>query len=244
MQDQSKPERLRIQATYCHDRWCTPCARTKARIVAGNLRSLIADVPHRFITLTLKATDESLATRIDHLYKSFARLRRSKCWKSAITAGTAFCEPVWSPRSNAWHCHLHIIAQGKYIPQAALSAAWLLATGDSYIVDIRLIRGHDQAVDYVCKYACKPLSPDVIRLTDRLQEAMIALRGRRLILPFAGWGKVKLTHNSPETEWKAIVSLRDLLQRAAGGDAWSNHLLTILRGVQSCNQLDLFPAPP
>jgi len=207
LQDKARPDRLRVSANYCHDRWCTPCARTKARIVAGNLRGQIGDRPHRFITLTLRANDESLQQRLNTLYASFRRLRRSPLWKRCVAGGAAFCEPCWSQRSQAWHVHLHIIADGRFIPQKELSDAWLVATGDSYIVDVRLIHNGDKAVEYVTKYACKPLTSETMRDVDRLQEAIVALRGRRLVLPFGAWYHVKLTAVSDDTDWIAKAPL-------------------------------------
>lgn len=244
MGDPDNPDRVRVAACYCHDRWCVPCGRAKARTVAGNLRCLIADEPHRFITLTLRADDEGLAQRITRLYQSFARLRRTTLWQRAVTGGCACCEPVWSDKSGCWHVHLHVIVAGRYIKHADLSKAWLRATGDSYIVDIRLIHGHDKAVDYVTKYACKPLPASTVRDSDHLAEAMIALRGRRLVLTFGAWSHVKLTAQSDTTQWIAIAPLPDVLRRADLGDAWSIAILRKLRGSYACRQMDLWTEQP
>ena len=244
MEDCNCPGHLRVAASYCHDRWCVPCGRAKARIVADNLRSVIQDQPHRFITLTLKAKNEGLANRISMLYASFRRLRGYAVWRNNVVGGAAFCEPVWSTKSECWHVHLHIVAEGKFIPQAELSAAWLKATGDSYIVDVRLIYGHDKAVDYVCKYAAKPLDPATLRNPDLLSEAIMALHGRRLILPFGTWHGIRLSEVSYDTQWKALTPLGELLRRAAAGDEWAQSVLRNLRGAQSQCQLDLFREPP
>lgn len=244
VQDVACPEHLRVQANFCHDRWCVPCGRARARLVANNLRGLVGDVPHRFITLTIRAENEPLVDRIRHLYDSFRRIRRSRRWQQCIDGGVAFCEPCWSDRSNCWHVHLHIVAHGRFITQRELSALWLQATGDSYIVDIRLIRGHDKAVDYVTKYAAKPLEPATLRNHDRLCEAMLALKGRRLILPFGDWSRVKLTAVTHETEWRAVAPLSELLQRAAAGDAWASHVLRVLKGAYASCNLDTTNVPP
>jgi hypothetical protein len=37
-----------------------------------------------------------------------------------------------------WHPHLHVIAEGRFLDKHALSAAWHHATGDSFVVDIRI----------------------------------------------------------------------------------------------------------
>jgi len=238
------PTRLRIAASYCHDRWCVPCGRAKARLYAANLRALIADVPHRFITLTLRAVQEPLADRLQHLYDSFRRLRQQQEWKSAVVGGVAMCEPVWSKRSNCWHVHLHVIAHGRFLAAATLSKMWLKATGDSFIVDIRLIHGHDKAVDYVCKYACKPLTSDTYAESDRLHEAMVALRGRRLCLPFGDWSHVRLSRQNELSEWLPVAPLGQVILLADAGDAWAIRVLALLRGEEQCQKPALWPDPP
>jgi len=234
MQDKHQPSRLRIAASYCRDRWCLPCGRTRARIAAANLRSLVSDRPHRMITLTIRADDRCLADRLDHLYDSYRRLRRSKLWRDSVTAAAAFCEPVWSARSRGWHVHMHIIAAGRYIPHQSLSDAWLVASRDSYIVDLRLLRGHDQALDYVCKYAAKPLTAETIADHDRLTEAVLALQGRRLILTSGAWHGIRLSECTDDTDWVTISPLWRILVDAERGDTYAATVLADLLGGSSC----------
>ena len=219
---------VRLGGNYCHDRWCLPCGLARSRLLAANMRSLISDRPHRFMTLTLKANDEGLTARLRHLYASFSRLRRNPIWKRNVTGGAAFCECIWSAASAAWHVHLHIIAAGKFLPQQQLSDAWLRSTGDSFIVDVRLIGGHDKAVDYVTKYASKPLHPETVRSHDRLCEMIVGLRSRRLVLTFGTWARCKLTATPERQEWIAVCPLHIILRDAELGSPAAQALLNSL----------------
>jgi hypothetical protein len=218
LRDPMDHNRFRLAADYCHDRFCLPCARARSRMLAANLGRVIADSPHRFITLTLRSDDEPLKRLLDRLYESFARLRRRKLWRSVVNGGAAFCEVVWSPQSNRWHPHLHIIATGKYFPQQQLSDLWLDVTGDSYIVDVRLIRDRQTTLRYVTKYATKAYDESYVGDSRRLQEAITAFKGVRFCLTFGDWRGVPLTDRLDDTAWELFESLDSIRSRAHNGD--------------------------
>lgn len=229
MRDSLQPDRLRVSASSCHDRYCLPCGNLRGRIVAANLANRIKDQPHRLITLTLKSDDEPLLTLIRRLYKGFSALRRRKNWRSRMAGGAAVVEVKWNAGRKRWHPHLHIIAEGKYYPKDELSADWLSVTGDSYIVDIRLIRGHRETVHYVTKYVGKPLDQTVIHDHDRLCELIGALHGRHLCLTFGSWSGVKLTAIHDDTDWVPLAPLADIILSARRGDAEAEQIMRLLR---------------
>lgn len=222
------PTQYRIRSDRCHDRWCLPCGQERARVIAYNVHERIDAKRTRFVTLTLKSEHESLASLLDLLYSSFARLRRTNLWVGTQVGGVAFLEVRWSPGQRRWHPHLHILTEGKYIAQPALSAAWRQATGGSYIVDVRAIRSTERAVSYVVKYASKPHDMSIIRDPDRLDEAIIALKGRKLCLTYGTWRGVSLTAVPDRGTWTPVASLSDLLQRADAGDTDAIALLRLL----------------
>lgn len=237
--DPASDHRYRVVADYCHDRWCQPCANARSRTIAENLRKKVQDHPHRFITLTLRSDDEPLAALLKRLYTSFAKLRRSVLWSHTIRGGAAFLELKYGHANSRWHPHLHIIADGKFLPQKALSATWLKITGDSYIVDVRLIQGHEDTIRYVTKYASKPLSPTFADHHDLLCEAMLACRGRRLCLTFGTWAGTRLTDVHDDTAWQPVAPLWEIRKRAMAGDGHSIRLLNFLR-----RQDPWLPRPP
>lgn len=227
--DSDNPDRLRVVGDYCHDRWCMPCSAARSRLIAANLRARVADRAHRFITLTLRHTEEDLRKRVRFLYASFTRLRRSRFWKSRIKGGAAFCEITRNRQTKAWHVHLHIVADGSFADQASLSDAWTRASRGSFIVDIRMIRDAETTVRYVCKYAAKGISSASLGDAETLQQAMRALSGVRLCLTFGTWRGVSLTEVNDLTEWKCLGTLREFLDREDGDDVQAVHVLSLLR---------------
>jgi len=236
MQDTLQPGRYRIACDRCHDRWCPVCGRERSRVISGNILARLGRDPARFVTLTLAARDVPLTDTIDRLYRSFARLRLTRLWRDTVTGGVAMCELKRSRDGLHWHVHLHAIVQGAYLPQPLLSRAWRRITGDSYIVDVRLIRNPDQAAQYVTKYASKPLDPSVTRAPDLLLDAIRALKGRRLCLTYGAWRGLALTQVTDDTVWHAVAPLCVLLQRAASGDPDAVQILASLQGATQCQR--------
>jgi len=180
-----------------------------------------------FITLTLCGKREPLAELIDRLYKSFRYLRSHPTWSDKVDGGAAFLEVKWSDKAQRWHPHLHIVADGKFIDQGELSNAWRSITKDSFIVDVRRIRNKEHAARYVTKYASKPLNTSFSDTPKLLDEAVIALKGRRLCLCFGTWYGTALDLAEDEVladdlvdagDWTFWLPLEDVLRDARSGD--------------------------
>lgn len=220
-------ELFRVKCNRCHDRLCTPCANERAYKIRDALCRQMGDAAHSFITLTLSGRGESLTELVDRLYRSFRYLRSHPVWENAVTGGAAFLEIKWNHKSSRWHPHLHIICVSKFLPQHTLSDAWRSITKDSFIVDIRRISAKATQIGYVTKYASKPLNTSFASVDDRMDEAVIALKGRRLCLTFGSWYGTPLTVAEEEELddeagsskfWRPVASLHDIFTRAALGD--------------------------
>lgn len=221
------PSRLRIAGSNCGDRLCIPCANLRAMRVRDALIRQIAGKPTKFITLTLCGKNEPLNTLIDRLYKHFRALRQHPTWSETIAGGAAIIEVKWSDKAQRWHPHLHVICEGKFLPQTDLCAAWRSITKDSYIVDIRAVKNQDVASSYVCKYASKPLNTSFSNTPKLLDEAMLALKGRRLVMCFGTWYGTPLSLAEDEEladdlidagGYTNLMRLDDLFENAAHGD--------------------------
>lgn len=234
VQDKNDPDHYSIASDHCRDRFCQACATERSNRVARNLTEAIGKHPCRFITLTLKTTNEPLAESLKHLYDSFARLRRTKLWTSAVTAGAASCEIKWNEGTNRWHPHLHLLVVGSYLPQKLLSEAWRVASRGSFVVDVRLVRDSNSAARYVSKYATKPLNSSFVAVPDRLQEAVLALKGRRLILTFGLWATLQLLAGDSDVEWRPIAPLWRIIDEAAVGSPSAKAILRSLTESQPC----------
>lgn len=230
-QDPENPKRLQLRGSYCRSRWCLPCAQARSRVIANNLHQAIDDRPSRFMTLTLRHTTEPLADQIDRLYLAFRALRRRSLWMRNVDAGAWFLELAYNAERDEWHPHLHVIVLGRFIRHDDLRTAWLAVTGDSPICDIRMVRDPDQAARYVAKYASKPFNVKYVRYEDRLDEAIGALRSRRLCGTFGDWRHVHLNEvPRDDAEWVYLGVLGMIIVRANAG---SEHALGILSDLDA-----------
>ena len=83
--------------------------------------------------------------------------------------------------------HLHVIAEGAYLPATELSAAWHKITGDSFVVDVRSLKSGKDAAYYVSKYVTKGTSVAVWHNIDTAQEWVTATKGVRICSTYGDW---------------------------------------------------------
>jgi hypothetical protein len=222
--------RFRLAGSACHDRWCLPCAKARSSVLAANILERIAVTRTRFVTLTLVSSDAPLADQLDFLYSAFRQLRKTKTWSKATKGGCAVLELTYNPSREQWHPHLHALTHGSFLPQKDLRAEWWRITKTSNIVDIRLPPSKSHIAKYLAKYAGKPLNNTFVARPDVLDEAIVALKGRRLCLTFGDWRGVSLlqTEDAPETQ--CIGSLDSITRKALSGDVWAQNVLQQLAG--------------
>lgn len=240
------PGQYRVAGSTCHDRFCIPCARERSHTVAANVKDQLRDRPARFLTLTLRSTTEPLDRLLLKLSSAFRRLRSTAFWRKRVTGGCAFLEVKWIEETTRWHAHMHVIVQGRYLKQTLLSKHWHRITQDSYVVDIRMARDAEAVANEVAKYATKPLSGDLLHDHAHLCEAMVALKGKRLIVTFGNWQSVSMTAKPDKESWTYVAPLTEMILQARTGDVYALGVcsalgvgeLTVLPG------LDCSRAPP
>lgn len=239
------PTRYRLTPRNCHDRLCTPCARLRSATIAERVQQYLPDHPVRMLTLTLAHTDAPLAAQLRRLVLSFRRLRSWAEWTYRVTGGVAFVEIKLARDGEHWHPHLHILLLGKYLPHHLIRDRWLDITGDSTIVEISLVRGRAAAAKYVAKYASKPLSGDVTRSPRALREAIIALAGRRLAIPFGTCHRWRLTESPANDGWTYLGMMTDYEWRALCGNAVAQQIVDAARTADPYTlEFALLPIPP
>lgn len=184
---------VKVFSRSCNLRWCPLCAAAKAHRIRENTGYWLKSAKFpKFLTLTLKHNSEPLHDQLDKLYNAFKALRRLKLWKERVSGGIWFFQVTKSKQDNCWHPHLHVTLSGGYVSKSKLVAAWEKLTGDSYIVDIALIKDHKQVADYVARYATRPCNVKNRPLNDCI-ELFNALDNRRLCGTFGTAKAAKLT---------------------------------------------------
>lgn len=236
------PSVYRIAGSGCHDRFCLPCANERSRAIALNVIDIVKQRTLRFLTLTVKSNAEPLPFLLDKLHTSFQKLRRTKLWKKCVTGGVAFLEINWSLDRQRWHPHFHVLIEGSYLPYQQLKKLWFGITRDSFVIEIRIVHDSTQAAGYVTKYASKPFNKTFIAIPQRLDEAIVAIKGRKLLVTFGSWRGITLVRTPTEGAWEQVGSLERYIQRAATGDS---HSITVLQSLTTANLESLYArAPP
>lgn len=239
-QSTSSPSDLKVLTNHCGDRLCLVCSKLKAARIADALHEHCKEKPRlRFLTLTLANTSKGLADSLDRLYRHFKSLRNTDWWEDHVTGGVAFLEIKYSEKARRWHPHFHLIVEGSFIPQAELQEAWKGITHDSFIVDVRACHDSEKAASYAAKYAGKPMTNTFAGNPDLLDEATVALKGRRLFFCFGKWYGTKLSQfeseglfdDEADPSWTSLGSFRDLCFRADGGDAAASIVVCRLRAL-------------
>lgn len=241
LKSKDDPPRYRVAGSTCHHRFCTPCATERSRIIAQNVIDRIGYKRVRFMTFTLRHTNEPLGVLLDRLYPAFAALKRTKLWKRNVTGGVAFLEIKRTAMGEHWHPHFHVLAEGNYIEKKALQDEWLRVTGDSFCVDIRLPGNTTTVAREVTKYASKPMSTTFVHDPVLLDEAVLALRGRRLCCTFGGWRSVLLVKTVDETAWYNLGPLSTWITKAAWGDQDARAVLNEIDVGRTAIVMELAP---
>ena len=186
----------------CHSRVCDRCGYVSGKQLQDDMLTAVRSVMSQkrrgwtvaLLTLTISSarfgpdgvTYEDLK-KAGHQLSDFMRLfyakfqgRRSRHGK--IVAGDkyrgagALAVMELDQRGNL---HFHCFTYGPFIPQRLLSTEWNKITGDSYIVDIRAVKGGSAAaVAYVLKYITKP--PALEAYSDLARYALVIKGIRRL----------------------------------------------------------------
>jgi hypothetical protein len=229
LRNRDNPTEYKAVPDNCKSRWCIPCygartARLRARLAAG-----LPNGPVRMVTLTLKASESSLQECLNRLYDSFRKLRGRPFWKSRTLGGVAFLEFKRGGTSGLWHPHLHCLVQGRFLPQSELAQEWLCVTGDSHVVDVRLVRAREQVMHYVTKYCSKSNGISEESTDDDLIEIIRTLKGRRTVVPFGTWRTLRLLHTGGDEDWELVGHLQELEVKASQEDTYAESVLTAYR---------------
>jgi len=219
LQSTENAQKFKIVRDFCHDRFCIPCAKERGRVIEANVCKVIENKQIRFLTLTLRADGQPLRERVSRLIASFRKLRARKWWGAAVYGGVAILEVKYNGVSRNWNAHFHILYEGRFVPQSLIADSWLAITGDSYVIDIRLVRTAAAAARYVSKYVGKPLGIDDESGPGGLVEAVRSLRGRKLLYTFGNWRKYRLLERPTDDAWKVFCHLNELAAAARLGDS-------------------------
>jgi hypothetical protein len=145
-----------VIAVTCKNWGCPICGRRK---VIRYAKRVAEAKPNRLITLTVNpAMHGSPREAFDDTRRAIPHL--SQILRKAYGEFEFF--RVLEVTKKGWP-HYHLVTRSPYIPQQELSSLWNRLTG-APIVDVRLLKKHENAYWYVVKYLAKQ---DHVPWTDR-----------------------------------------------------------------------------
>lgn len=216
---------LRMSRDGCNLRWCPVCRpRVMCRYYkkCRYLVSCMRPGKAKFVTLTLRSTDQPLADQLTRLKQAFRRLRQMREWRNRAGFGLGTIEITWNRDRQQWHPHLHIIVDSDYIPHNLLMRMWRKASGGSYIVHIKSLRAGQEG--YLTKYLVK--SPSIP--AGKVREFAAGLAGQRQIITFGNPPAYSDEYAGGE-RWCNVCSVPRLLKCIGLGEQWAVDLAVDLK---------------
>lgn len=211
----------RVHERRCKSRLCPRCIALRSQALVPKCCSYLREMDSpRLLTLTLASSDDPLRDQISRLTECFKRLRRHAFWLPSVTGGFYTIECTYNHATHQWHPHLHAVIDGTFMPQAFLAETWRRITGDSRIVDIRLVRSRMEAARYVAGYVLKSSSIEQMP-DDAIPEWAAQVHGMRLVQTFGNLHGIKIdTDDDEDRQGHEWIDYADKLARAADdGDA-------------------------
>jgi hypothetical protein len=217
-----------------------PCQRRRSQALRDAIDYNNDQGDLRFVTLTQTHREEPLEESIKRIRVHFAALRRHRLWKSNVSGGASSLEIVLS-RSGLWHVHLHCIVAGNFIDQGDLSEAWRSVTGDSKIVDIRIIKDLDRASHYVTKYITKPIDSYTLSQPAKLAEFARAIKGTRTYSLIGDWKKPPERPDADDPgDWEPVATVQEWHHACQLELPWA---LLLAEKMKDCRWLEKNPEP-
>jgi hypothetical protein len=228
------------KASFCKTHLLCPlCAiRRGSKQVQGYLAkfneivSKNAHLDAYFLTLTVK-NGQDFKERLEHLQNSVRSLLKSR--RNFASNGRGFNEfckikgAVYSyeftySEQHGWHPHIHMVVlvdrkdpidfDVRCPKESQLSKDWLNITGDSFIVDCRLLKGEpSEAFCEVFKYALKYSSMSI----NNNIMAFVNLKGRRLQGSFGLFRGVKIDSTLTDTLFDDLPYIELFYKYTASG---------------------------
>lgn len=197
--------RVHVVSNSCRLRWCPICSKGRTGYIVQSLTPwMMKKRVTRFLTLTMRHSQDDLHTQITRLYSYFRTLRRHKWFRKHVSGGVWFFQVKLGVKRDAWHPHLHCIVSGKYIPKMELSRLWEKITCGSKIVDVKMVRVPKDTASYVARYSARPAQLRKYPLDLRI-EIYSAMHGRRLC---GSWGAAKGVSLRPPTSVESTKFVR------------------------------------
>ena len=221
--DKADPSRsIPVNTTRCRDSLCPDCRRARGAAWSRWVGPLLSEVRSsgrvpKFITLTQRDDpNEDLVDAIARLRKSLKKFYRRVAWKSRVHSFITALE--YPHNGDAWHVHVHIVADCEWWDYRDLKSEWSSVTGGvSFVVDIRQVDDDEEAERELFKYPLK-----VSDLSEAaLVECARSTRGLRCITTGGAWCGRRSDEDLQEGPQGRVITLGALERAVVRGEGWA-----------------------
>ena len=211
----SETGQVRVAAKQCRLRWCYHCSEARQQFITQAVTTWWTEAKRpKLLTLTLSHTKEPLTAQIDHLYKSFVKLRNRKFFKQRVGGGVWFFQITYNDKRQEWHPHLHILLDAMFLDQVELKHLWLKITKTSSIVHIRMVHDPEKTLAHNARYAARPSA--LLKIPQALWPDLFeAFNGRKICGTFGRAKVISLRPVKPENaeQWQSIGGFKTVLHQ-------------------------------
>lgn len=192
----------------------------KREYVPAGAKGYIVEQEHyRFVTLTMPKVSLSCTETIKLISKAWDLFRKLDFTKNYFAGYVKSIE--FTVRSdNSYHAHIHLLAISFFVPEKTIKRLWrrCLQTafseagldwkcetkGNSPVVNIKLVRSVENALNEVCKYVTKSESWEKIPAAHILEVANVKRWGRMFELA----GRLKDSARQIKAKKEAIKQIQ------------------------------------
>ena len=121
---------VEIKPSSCNVRFCPRCNSRRYRLLEAKFGNGLSDMrAPSFLSLSYPNVDVLDRAAMDYASRSFARLRRSKCF-SHVRGGFYTLDVTLNPSSLTYNVHVHAVIDAPFLNRDAVYARWLEITSD------------------------------------------------------------------------------------------------------------------
>jgi len=190
--DVIRQEGIKLETSYCKQRWCLVCNRIRtARLISGYLSQIQSFRDPYFVTLTKKTVyAENLPTSMAFMAATWRKItdmaRKSRIDFKGVKKAECTIRPA-----GKYHYHFHLIVEGQE------NAEWLISRWVKMMKGAAVRKPQDMRVaddnslkelfKYFTKLTTKNLEGKKVMFdTKRMDVIFQAMKGKRVFQPFGG----------------------------------------------------------
>ena len=223
-----------VCVSRCKHRVCPTCIEQRHRWTTWRCGHIVKQFKEpRFLTLTLRSSDDCIEDQLRFAMKSFAKFRRSKWFKRRCIGGVYNLQVTYSHKRDQYHPHIHIIMDSSFMKHEEIEQKWLEITGHSSIVWIEQVKDTWKNSGHLAHYITS--HDDIMTLPPH--RVCDWIEGTKSVRCLSTFGKYhgalkKLNEELPRVKMERIASLVPIKAASLRGDEEAKKIMWLVSELQ------------